>query len=78
MEVFQREDRSASELCDIGSVVTSEWLGVGRHGATPTCGLECSQEEYGEVVELLVLEECIDRCVEFIFWFFFGIGSLFA
>ena len=57
---------------------TPAGLGVGRHGATPTCGLECSQEEYGEVVELLVLEECIDRCVEFIFWFFFGIGSLFA
>ena len=40
---------------------TPAGLGVGRHGATPACGLECSQEEYGEVVELLVLEECINN-----------------
>ena len=53
---------------------TPAGLGVGRHGATPACGLECSQEEYGEVVELLVLEECIDRCVKIIFGSFLGSG----
>ena len=47
---------------------------MGRHWATSTYRLECSHEEYGEAVELLVLEECIDRCVKIIFGSFLGSG----